>query len=389
MAEYKILKLNEISDEINGVFDEKYSCTDDVSADADGIIVRSFKMADFETGSRLKAVARAGAGVNNIPVESMTEKNIVVFNTPGANANAVKELVICALLLASRKISEAVDWANAQKGKGGEVPKLVEKFKNQFVGPEISGKTLGIIGLGAIGILVANAAVGLNVKVLGYDPYLSVDAALTLSNKVERVKDINALYQRSDYITLHLPLLPATEGMINAETLAKMKDGVRIINCARGELVNSADIIAAARSKKVAKYVTDFPSDELLGVENIVAIPHLGASTPEAEDNCAVMAARQLKDYLENGNITNSVNYPTAVLARSGRFRLTVTHKNISSMIAQATAFLSESKINISNMISATRGNLGYMIIDTDGVIPQKTVDEMKKIDGFLQISVY
>jgi D-3-phosphoglycerate dehydrogenase len=386
---YKILKLNEISDQINAIFDEKYSYTDDVSADADGIIVRSYKMADFAVGAGLKAVARAGAGVNNIPIDKMTEKNIVVFNTPGANANAVKELVLCSLLLSSRKIAESIDWAANQKDKGGEVPKLVEKFKNQFVGPEIAGKTLGVIGLGAIGILVANAAVGLNMKVLGYDPYLSIESALTLNNKVGHAKDINALYAKSDYITLHLPLLPSTSAMINSETISKMKDGVKIINCARGELVDISDIISAVKSGKVAKYVTDFPTDEVLKVENIIAIPHLGASTPEAEDNCAVMAAMQLKDYLENGNIVNSVNYPTATLTRSGKARITITHKNISSMIAQATAFLSDSKINISNMLSATRGDLGYMIIDTDDAVPPATISEMKKIQGFLQINVY
>jgi D-3-phosphoglycerate dehydrogenase len=386
---YKILKLNEISDQINAVFDEKYSYTEDVNENADGIIVRSYKMADFNTGENLKAIARAGAGVNNIPIDKMTEKNIVVFNTPGANANAVKELVVCSLLLASRKIAESIDWAANQKDKGGEVPKLVEKFKNQFVGPEIAGKTLGVIGLGAIGILVANAAIGLNMKVLGYDPYLSIESALTLNNKVEHVKDINTIYANSDYITLHLPLLPATSGMINSETISKMKDGVKIINCARGELVNTSDIISAVKSEKVAKYVTDFPTAEVLKVDNIIAIPHLGASTPEAEDNCAVMAAKQLKDYLENGNIVNSVNYPTAALTRSGKSRITITHKNISSMIAQATAFLSDSKINISNMLSATRGELGYMIIDTDDAVPPTTISEMKKIQGFLQINVY
>ncbi|MDR1905823.1 MAG: 3-phosphoglycerate dehydrogenase [Clostridiales bacterium] len=386
---YTVLKLNEISDEINGVFDEKYKFTEDVNYDADGVIVRSYKMADFAIGKNLKAVARAGAGVNNIPIEKMTANNIVVFNTPGANANAVKELVICALLLSSRKVVESIEWVQTQKGTKDEVPKSVEKFKNRFVGPEISGKTLGVIGLGAIGILVANAAIGLNMKVLGYDPYLGVDAALTLNAKVEHTKDINVLYSKCDYITLHLPLLPSTQGMINAETIAKMKDEVKIINCARGELINNSDILSAVKSGKVAKYITDFPTDELLKTENVITIPHLGASTPEAEDNCAVMAAKQLKDYLENGNVVNSVNYPSAVLARSGLSRITITHKNISSMIAQATTFLSDSKINISNMLSSTKGDLGYMIIDTDSVIPPETIEKMKKIDGFLQINIY
>ncbi|MDR1940482.1 MAG: 3-phosphoglycerate dehydrogenase [Clostridiales bacterium] len=386
---YKILKLNEISDEINKIFDDKYSFTVDAGDDADGIIVRSYKMADFNAGKRLKAVARAGAGVNNIPIDKMTRQNIVVFNTPGANANAVKELVICAMLLSSRKVVESVDWLKTQKGGGDDVPKAVEKFKNQFVGPELSGKTLGVIGLGAIGILVANAAIGLNMRVLGYDPYLSVDAAWTLNNKVEHAKDVNTLYSKCDYITLHLPLLPTTQGMINKEVIHKMKKGVKLINCARGELVDNNDIIAAIKSGKVAKYVTDFPTDDVLGIENIIAIPHLGASTPEAEDNCAIMAAKQLKDYLENGNIVNSVNYPTAVLARSGSSRITISHKNISSMIAQAAAFLSSESINISNMLSATKGDVGYMIIDTDSEIPQSTIDAMRKIDGFLQISVY
>ena len=386
---YKILKLNDISREIDSVFDKNYAFTENAAEDADGILVRSFKMTDFKTGAKLKAVARAGAGVNNIPIEKMTEKNIVVFNTPGANANAVKELVICALLLSSRKIIESVKWAEEQKSKGEEIPKLVEKFKNQFVGPEISGKTLGVIGLGAIGILVANAAIGLNMRVLGYDPYLSVDAAWTLNNKVERAKDLNELYSKSDYITLHLPLLPSTEAMINAEALKKMKRGVKIINCARGELVNGGDLLSALRFGKVAKYVTDFPTEDFLGVENVIAIPHLGASTPEAEDNCAVMAARQLKDYLENGNISNSVNYPNVALQRSGLRRITVTHKNVNNMIAQAATTLSALGINISNMVSATKGELGYMIIDADSEIPESAVKEMRKIEGFLQINLY
>ena len=305
-----ILTLNSISPVINDVFDSTYNVASDVEKPI-GIMLRSFKMQGYALDSETIAVARAGAGVNNIPVDEYAKEGVVVFNTPGANANAVKELVISALLLGSRKIVDAILWAKTLKGQGDEVGKLVEKGKSKFVGPEIEGKSIGIIGLGAIGTKVADAAIALGMKVYGYDPFLSVNSALKLSRHVVVVKDIDEIYKNCDYITLHIPYIAAqNKDFINAGNIRKMKDNVVIVNCARGELVNNADIIKAVESGKVARYIVDFPADELIDVENIICIPHLGASTPEAEDNCAVMAARQLIDYIENGNIVNSVNYP-------------------------------------------------------------------------------
>ena len=383
---YNIKKLNEISPVVGEILGESYNVSADIDNE-DGIILRSFKMHDYEVGTNLLAVARAGAGVNNIPIDKMTEKGIAVFNTPGANANAVKELVIATLLLGSRKIVRGANWAQSLKGQD-EVAKLVEKGKKQFVGQEIQGKTLGIVGLGAIGRMVANAAIELGMNVLGYDPYISVDGAWSLHREVHHITDINELYTKSDFITVHVPLTDSTRGQINKDTIAMMKDGVVIINCARGELVNNDDIIEAVENGKVGRYVCDFPCDALLGHDNIICIPHLGASTPEAEENCAQMAARELRDFIENGNVTNSVNFPNARSPRTGEKRITILHENKATMIAKATSMLSEGGVNIENMTSQSRGNLGYMILDTVGELPENTLDVLSQVDGFIKVRI-
>jgi len=382
----KVLKLNSISPKADHIFAEGYEYSDK-AVNPEGIILRSFAMQDYAVGDNLLGIARAGAGVNNIPVPAMTQKGIVVFNTPGANANAVKELVICALLLASRKIVGGINWVQSLQGQT-DVAKLVEKGKNQFVGGEIYEKTLGVLGLGAIGAKVANAASALGMNVLGNDPFLSVENAWMLSRKIKNSKNRDELISNSDYITIHIPLMPDTKNMINKDTIAKMKDGVVIINCSRGELVNNDDIIEAVKSGKVSRYVTDFPCEQILGIDNIIAIPHLGASTPEAEDNCAVMAAEQLADYLENGNIVNSVNFPTVAAPRTAPHRITIAHKNIPNVIATATKQLGDNGININNMVSASRGEIAYMIIDTDTEISSAVIDNLKSNSDIIRIRV-
>lgn len=382
----KVLKLNSISPKADHIFAEGYEYSDK-AVNPEGIILRSFAMQDYAVGDNLLGIARAGAGVNNIPVPAMTQKGIVVFNTPGANANAVKELVICALLLASRKIVGGINWVQSLQGQT-DVAKLVEKGKNQFVGGEIYEKTLGVLGLGAIGAKVANAASALGMNVLGNDPFLSVENAWMLSRKIKNSKNRDELISNSDYITIHIPLTPDTKNMINKDTIAKMKDGVVIINCSRGELVNNDDIIEAVKSGKVSRYVTDFPCEQILGIDNIIAIPHLGASTPEAEDNCAVMAAEQLADYLENGNIVNSVNFPTVAAPRTAPHRITIAHKNIPNVIATATKQLGDNGININNMVSASRGEIAYMIIDTDTEISSAVIDNLKSNSDIIRIRV-
>lgn len=383
-----ILTLNSISPVINDVFDSTYNVASDVEKPI-GIMLRSFKMQGYTLAPETIAVARAGAGVNNIPVDEYAKQGVVVFNTPGANANAVKELVISALMLGSRKIVDAIVWAKTLKGQGDEVGKLVEKGKSKFVGPEIDGKTIGIIGLGAIGAKVADAALSLGMKVYGYDPFLSVNAALKLSRHVSVVKDIDEIYKNCDYITIHIPYIAAqNKDFINAGNIRKMKDNVVIINCARGELVNNADIIKAVESGKVARYIVDFPSDELLGIDNIICLPHLGASTPEAEDNCAVMAARELIDYIENGNIVNSVNYPTCSMPRSATARLVILHKNVNNILAQITGKVGAEGINIANMTNQSKGDYAVTLLDTDADIPQETVDHIAALNDIIKVRV-
>ncbi len=364
-----------------------YTLTDDV-ANAAGILVRSAAMHDMELPESLLAIARAGAGVNNIPVDACGEKGIVVFNTPGANANAVKELVIAGLFLASRKVVAGAQWAQTLKGEGDAVGKLVEKGKSAFAGPEIKGKKLGVIGLGAIGVLVANAALALGMDVYGYDPYLSVDAAWKLSRSVHHANTLEEIYAECDYISVHVPLLPATKGMLGTEAFAAMKDGVRVLNFSRAGLVDSDAMLAALASGKVASYVVDFPTDEMLGVENVIAIPHLGASTPESEDNCAVMAADQMKDYLENGNIKNSVNYPDVSVSRAGETRLCVMHKNIPNVLTSIAAVVSAAGINIDSMTSKSRKDFAYAILDIDGAAKESFVADILAIEGVIRVRV-
>ena len=381
---FNILTLNKIAkcglDQLN----DNYKITDDANVDADGIILRSFKMHDMELPESLKAVARAGAGTNNIPIDKCSEKGIVVFNTPGANANAVKELVIAGMLLASRDVIGGVAWANTLTGD--DVDKQVEKGKSNFAGCEIKGKTLGIIGLGAIGILVANAAYALGMEVIGYDPYLSVDSALKLSRHVKKANSPEEVYAAADYITIHVPLMDSTRNTINAETIAQMKDGVIILNFARGGLVNNADIKKALADGKVAKYVVDFADSETVNQPGIINIPHLGASTAESEDNCSVMAAQELADYLENGNILNSVNFPNCSLPEDNIGRIAIAHKNIPNVIAKFTEALSS--VNISDMINKSKGELAYTIINTDHAIPAEAIEKLNQIDAVIRVRV-
>ena len=385
---YKILCLNKISPVGTKRLGEAYTFSPEME-NPDGILVRSASMHERELEENLLAIARAGAGVNNIPLAKCTEQGIVVFNTPGANANAVKELVLAALYLTSRKVIPAIDWVKTLKGQGDQVEKLIEKGKGAFAGPEIQGKTLGVVGLGAIGILVANAACQLGMEVYGYDPFLSVDSAWHLSSAVHRSLSLEEIYAQCDYITLHLPQTPETKNMINGETLGKMKDGVRLLNFARGGLVDTDALLAALAQGKVAAYATDFPADAMIGVENIVAIPHLGASTPESEDNCARMAVDQLKDYLENGNILNSVNLPSVSMAREpGTRRVCLIHKNVPNTIAMLAAACGEAGINIENMQSKSRGEYAYTILDVSGELTKDAVDSLRQMEPIIKARV-
>ena len=378
---YNILTLNKISKAGLSRLGDNYNVADSVE-NPDAVLVRSASMHDMELPSSLLAIARAGAGVNNIPLDKCTEQGIVVFNTPGANANAVKELVLSALFLSSRKIVEGIEWAKTLKDNA-DAAKLVEKGKSQFVGPEIKGKTLGVIGLGAIGILVANAAVSLGMNVLGYDPFISVDAAWGLSPKVKHVVSLNDIFENSDYITLHVPLTPETKGVIGKENIAKMKDGVRILNFARGDLADNEAVLSAVADGKIAKYITDFAATEILDVENVIVTPHLGASTPESEDNCAKMAADEIKDYLENGNIKNSVTLPAVSMVRGTGTRICVIHKNVPNMISAVTTALAGA--NIENMQSKSRKEYAYTILD---VIGDFDVAAIEAIDGVIKVRV-
>ncbi len=381
---YNILTLNKIAACGLDRLGDNYSITDDVTADADGIILRSYKMHDMELPKSLKAVARAGAGVNNIPIDKCTENGIVVFNTPGANANAVKELVIAGMLLASRDVIGGVKWASELTGD--DIGKQVEKGKSNFGGIEVKGKTLGVIGLGAIGILVANAAVALGMDVIGYDPYLSVNNALQLDRHVKCVNDIKAIFTDSDFITVHVPLMDSTRDTINQEAIDMMKDGVIILNYARGGLVNNDAVKAGLKSGKVRKYVVDFPDAETIGCDGIIAIPHLGASTEESEDNCAKMAADEIKAYLETGDIINSVNFPNCSLPCDKVGRVTIIHKNVPNMIAKYTDVLKE--VNISDMINKSKGDYAYTIINTDHEITEAHKVALESLDEVVAVRV-
>ena len=352
----------------------------------DALLVRSADLHGMEIPESVVAIARAGAGYNNIPVSRCSDRGVVVFNTPGGNANAVKELVIAALLLSSRRILEGVAWCASLAERADEVPDLVEQGKARFEGPELRGKTLGVVGLGSVGVMVANDAMALGMEVIGYDPFISVDAAWNLSRSVQRAETLEGLLARSDYVTLHLPLNETTKGMLNAEKFRLMKKGSRIINMARGGLINEGDIIAALEAEKLAAYITDFPSAELLSCKKALCIPHLGASTPEAEDNCAVMAAQQLMDFLESGSIKNSVNYPRCRLDQRSPFRLLVTNRNIPNMVGQITTTLAETGINIADLINHHRDEYAYNIIDTEQRIPGETLERIRAVDGVIRV---
>ena len=384
---YQIQTLNKISPLGLSQLDEQKYHISNSCENPDGILVRSADMLNMEFGPNLLGIARAGAGTNNIPSDRCSEAGIVVFNTPGANANAVKELFICALLLASRDIVGGVQWAQTLADGQTDVEAAVEKGKSAFVGPEVLGKTLGVIGLGAVGVLVANAAVSLGMTVYGYDPYLSVTNALQLSGQVQ-VTDMKTIYARSDYITIHVPLMDSTRNTINESAIDMMKHGVRILNLARGGLVDEDDVLAGIASGKISRYVTDFPSNKIVGKDGVICIPHLGASTPESEENCAVMAARQLADYLETGNIRNSVNLPNCELARSGGVRLCIVNRNIPNMLSQILAVLSADGANVDNMVNRSRGDYAYTIIDCTGALPEKALEDIKAIQGILRLRV-
>lgn len=384
---YQIRTLNKISKKGLAQLGENYSCADEI-ANPDGVILRSFKMHDMELPSSLRAVARAGAGVNNIPIDKCTEKGIVVFNTPGANANAVKELVLAALLLSSRKIVQGIEWTKTLIGEGDAISGLVEKGKSNFVGPEIEGKTLGVVGLGAIGVRVANAAHHLGMDVIGFDPYLSVDAAWHLTRFAHKANDLQTLLEKADYITIHVPATPETKGMFNSEAFASMKNGARLLNFSRGTLVDEEDVIAALESGRLSCYITDFASEALLKQENVIAMPHLGASTPESEENCAMMAAKELKDFLENGNITNSVNFPACDMGKAMGTRITVLHKNIPNMLKQFTDALASKGVNIENMLNKSKGDNAYTMIDIAGNCAAAVLAEMEAIDGVIKVTI-
>ncbi|MCQ2614073.1 MAG: phosphoglycerate dehydrogenase [Treponemataceae bacterium] len=386
---YKIQTLNKISSEGLALLPrDDYEIASEI-LNPDAIVLRSFDMHSMEVPATVKAVARAGAGTNNIPIPEMTEKGIVVFNTPGANANAVKELVIAALLFSSRPVHKAAEWAKTLAGKGDEIPDLAEKGKSQFVGPEIKGKTLGVIGLGAIGAMVANTAISLGMDVIGYDPYISVDAAWSLSRAVHKAESLESLLSKSDYVTVHVPQTNSTKGFINADRIRMMKKGVRLLNFARGGLVVNADVLEAINNGTIAAFVTDFADEELMKNDKVICLPHLGASTPEAEDNCACMAVLQVKDFLENGNIVNSVNFPKCKMDAAipaGGTRLCITNRNVPNMVGQITTILADAKLNISAMVNQNRADVAYNIIDVESVVSDDVLAKIRGVDGIIGV---
>lgn len=382
---YNILTLNKIAECGLENFGDNYNVSDSVE-NPDGIVLRSFKMHDYALPESLKGIARAGAGVNNIPIDKCTEAGIAVFNTPGANANAVKELVIAALFLASRNITGGVQWAKTLADKGDEIPALIEKGKSNFAGNEITGKTLSVIGLGAIGSMVANAAYRLGMNVVGFDPFLSVGAALHLDPRVKVASSLEKAVAEADYITIHVPLNDSTRGEFNADIFSCMKKGVRFLNFARGELVDTPALKAAIADGTVKLYITDFPNAEVINMDNTICIPHLGASSEESEDNCAVMASRELIDFLENGNISNSVNFPACSLTPSALPRITVMHKNVPAMLSAFTTILSESGLNIANIVNKSKKDIAYTMIETDGTPTDEMIKKIENTEGVIRV---
>ena len=386
---FKIKKLNSISDAVfDYLAEDAYDICEDIDA-YDAILVRSAKCHGMCFPEETVAIARAGAGVNNIPIDDCTKQGIVVFNTPGANANGVKELVLAGMLIASRNVLEAVAWVKTLSGKGDEVLPLVEKGKKNFVGPELYGKTLGVIGLGAIGVMVANAAHSLGMEVIGYDPYISVESAWGLSRGVGHAYKLDEVLAKADYISIHIPLMDKTKGFLGAKEIEKMKDGVVLLNLARNGLIEYEPLITALKAGRISRYVTDFPNDTLLAMDNVICIPHLGASTPESEENCARMAAAQLRDYLETGDIVNSVNLPTAQLAFTGNYRIAVIHKNVSGMVGHITALLAESGANITDMMNKSRGDIAYTIINLDDAVSADTVEAIRSSEGVVRVRTF
>ncbi len=383
---YRIQTVNKISSEGLAQLDSSRFQISEDPTHADGILVRSAKLHEMEFPETLRAIARAGAGTNNIPIDRCSEEGIVVFNTPGANANAVKELVLCSMLLSSRDVLGGANWVQEEAKTSQDLPAAVEAGKSSFAGPELGGKTIGILGLGAIGVLVANACYRLGMEVLGYDPYLSVQAALQLDRHIKVVSNLEDLYKSSDYITIHVPYLPATKDFINKEAISKMKGDVRLINLARGELVNNQDVIEALNAGRVARYVTDFPTPELVACKNVVPLPHLGASTPDSELNCAIMAAKELKDYLVDGNIKNSVNLPDVSMERTGLSRLCVIHKNKPAMLGQMTNILAEGKINVENMMNKSKGDYAYTLLDVGSKVDDALSNQLRSIEGVIRV---
>ncbi len=388
---YKIQTLNAISDVIHEYLGADNYLIAKEEPVPDGILVRSADMHSMALPESLKAIARAGAGTNNIPIDECTKRGIAVFNTPGANANAVAELVVCGMMLCSRDIPGGIEWVKCDlKGKGGDVPKLVEKGKSQFVGPEVRGKTLGVIGLGAIGAIVANAASqGLGMNVIGFDPFISVESAWSLSRSIKRSANMDEVFAQADYITLHVPLTEGTRGLVNRESIAKMKDGVHILNFSRAGLVDSAAMIEALDSCKAAGYVTDFPTDELIGVKNAIMIPHLGASTPESEENCASMAAMELKNYLENGQIQNSVNLPDMMLGYSEGSRVQIIHDNVPNMVSSISSAISAKQININNMLNKSRKEVAVTVMELDTHPDEAMLTEIRALPGVIRIRTF
>ncbi len=383
---YKIKTMNQISKSGLAHLGEQYQIADDINA-PDGIIVRSASLHDTKLDESVKAIARAGAGVNNIPIPACSENGIVVFNTPGANANAVKELVFAGMLLSARKIYQGISWT--KNDTEGALDKRVEKEKKKFAGTELKGKSLGIIGLGAIGIQVANLALKFGMEVYGYDPFISIDAAWNLSRSVKHAKSLTDIYKNCDYISVHVPLNDKTRHMIDEKAISEMKEGVHLLNFARGELIADQDVIAAIESGKISTYVTDFPNDALAKVEQVITIPHLGASTNEAEENCVVKAVEELKDFLENGNITNSVNFPNVAMERGEGERIAVIHRNIPSMLAQIADTLAKNNVNIANMINKSKNDYAYTLIDLDNQIDEAKLADLQSIEGIIRVNVY
>ena len=385
---YHIKTFNKISPVGLNKFDPECYAVGDDEQNEDGILVRSAKLHDYAFPENLLAIARAGVGVNNIPLDRCSETGIAVFNTPGANANAVKELVLCAMLMGSRDIVGGIEWVRSQVAAGVDVTTVVEKGKSAFVGPEIYKKTLGVIGLGAIGSLVANVALSLGMDVYGYDPFLSVDAALRLDRHIHVVKDINELYKRADYITIHIHFTDKTKGMIDAKAIGAMKRGVRFINLARGEIVDDEAMLAALDTGKVAAYLTDFPNNRIVQAPHVIAMPHLGASTPESEQNCAAMAVEELRDYLENGNIRNSVNLPAVTMERSGVMRMCVIHKNIPAMLASITTLLSKDGVNVENLSNKSKGDYAYTMVDLGTRVDESVIEDVRKLANVIRVRV-